>query len=170
MWREAEGPGLSHLRKDCFEGTWHLPLMAYVGVIEELEPGCSQWCRVIVNRHMLKWGLQKKNFSTRMVKQWLPREAMQTLFLEVFKIHLIWPDSQFYSEQNVSWGPFQPKLFRDHRILQLSQDFSQGYLYMPGSRKLIAYYRRVQFIMCASLEGRDQIAFPLLMCYCPILQ
>lgn len=60
MWREAEGPGLSHLRKDCFEGTWHLPLMAYVGVIEEMEPGCSQWCRVIVNRHMLKWGLQKK--------------------------------------------------------------------------------------------------------------
>lgn len=43
------------------------------------------------------------------------------------------------------------------------------HLYTPGNCKLGVFYGQVQFIMCAPLEGRGQIGFPLLMCYCSIL-
>lgn len=43
------------------------------------------------------------------------------------------------------------------------------HLYMPGNCKLDVFCGQVQFIMCAPLEGRGQIVFPLLMCYCSIL-
>ncbi|KAK4830994.1 hypothetical protein QYF61_014565 [Mycteria americana] len=49
--------------------------------------------RVRVNRHKLKQegfrlDVGRNFFSTRMVKQWLPREAVRSPSLEVFKTHL----------------------------------------------------------------------------------
>ena len=49
--------------------------------------------RVRVNRHKLKQegfrlDVGRSFFSTRTVKQWLPREAVQSPSLEVFKTHL----------------------------------------------------------------------------------
>lgn len=105
--------GWLSLEKRWLQRDWQMPLTSYTRVIEEMEPGCSQWCRVIGEELTgICWSgdFRRNVFSTTMVKQWLPREATQTLFLEVFKIHLIWSHSQFYSEQKVGleifWGPF----------------------------------------------------------------
>lgn len=100
------------------------------GLFTEIHSG-----RVRVKRHKLKQegfrlDVRGNFFSTRMVEHWLPREAVQSPSLEVFKTHvdkvLIDLTADPAVSRRLDWSPFQSRLFYDHRILQLCQDFIQG--------------------------------------------
>lgn len=91
--------------------------------------------RVRVNRHKLKQeGFRldagRNFFSTGMVKHRLPREAVQSPCLEVFKTHvhkvLIDLTADPAMSTRLDWSPFQSRLFCDPRMLQICQDFIQG--------------------------------------------